>query len=588
MIDLAATFAAAERAFSSGDPQGAVRLIGKIEPLITPDAALFHLKALALKQAGRDEESLTAFQQASRLAPADAAIANNQANLLDRMGRKEAALQLYDRAIALQPAYRDARYNKALLLQSLGRDEEALKLVEALCADDPADAPALATRGSILLKLERHDEAERSFRGALARRPNLPSALAGRARLGLERQEAGAPAHYEEALRARPGDLNLVLGLAEALELNGDPLALDLLEHAVGAHPGWLGGLAALARMRSEAGESDFTRDVRAALGRGGDDQAILLLHARLLAQADRPAEAAEVLERATGGADVALTRALYLGDAGEAQSGLDLLASVGARDRPNAELVRGRLSLQMGDMDAAIAALTRAVELDPYSISAWGHLELAWRLTGHERSQWLSGQPNLFAARDIDLSPGEIADTADFVRTLHRAQAHPVGQSLRGGTQTRGRLLLRQEPQIRRLFEALAEAVERHRAELPTADPRHPLLRHRDRSLRIAGSWSVRLTDAGFHVHHIHPEGVLSSACYLAVPEALGSAAGREGWLELGRPPKELRLDLEPLATIEPEPGRLVLFPSYLFHGTRPFHSGERLTVAFDVVLAQ
>jgi predicted 2-oxoglutarate/Fe(II)-dependent dioxygenase YbiX len=45
--------------------------------------------------------------------------------------------------------------------------------------------------------------------------------------------------------------------------------------------------------------------------------------------------------------------------------------------------------------------------------------------------------------------------------------------------------------------------------------------------------------------------------------------------------------LDLPPLATFEPKPGRLVLFPSFLFHGTRPFTGGERLTVAFDLTAA-
>jgi hypothetical protein len=74
----------------------------------------------------------------------------------------------------------------------------------------------------------------------------------------------------------------------------------------------------------------------------------------------------------------------------------------------------------------------------------------------------------------------------------------------------------------------------------------------------------------------------VLSSAFYVRVP-ALDESS-REGWLELGRPPPDLRMDLEPLATIEPEAGNLVLFPSYLYHGTRPFTSGERLSVAFDV----
>ncbi|HYD23379.1 MAG TPA: putative 2OG-Fe(II) oxygenase [Croceibacterium sp.] len=37
-------------------------------------------------------------------------------------------------------------------------------------------------------------------------------------------------------------------------------------------------------------------------------------------------------------------------------------------------------------------------------------------------------------------------------------------------------------------------------------------------------------------------------------------------------------------MRTIEPRPGRLVLFPSAMWHGTRPFPAGERLTVAFDV----
>ena len=56
------------------------------------------------------------------------------------------------------------------------------------------------------------------------------------------------------------------------------------------------------------------------------------------------------------------------------------------------------------------------------------------------------------------------------------------------------------------------------------------------------------------------------------------------EGQLELGRPPKDIDLGTEPLATYKPEPGHLVLFPSFLYHGTTPLQSGERLTVAFDV----
>jgi hypothetical protein len=45
---------------------------------------------------------------------------------------------------------------------------------------------------------------------------------------------------------------------------------------------------------------------------------------------------------------------------------------------------------------------------------------------------------------------------------------------------------------------------------------------------------------------------------------------------------PPSLRAEL----SVRPEVGLLVLFPSYFWHGTLPFHSEQpRLTVAFDAV---
>ena len=95
-----------------------------------------------------------------------------------------------------------------------------------------------------------------------------------------------------------------------------------------------------------------------------------------------------------------------------------------------------------------------------------------------------------------------------------------------------------------------------------------------------------MRLTDAGFHVNHVHPAGWLSSALYIALPEAV--AEGEQGWLKLGEPQAELGLGLAPFRTIEPKAGRLVLFPSTMWHGTIPFAAGERMTVAFDVARPQ
>jgi hypothetical protein len=69
-----------------------------------------------------------------------------------------------------------------------------------------------------------------------------------------------------------------------------------------------------------------------------------------------------------------------------------------------------------------------------------------------------------------------------------------------------------------------------------------------------------------------------------VALPQNSPEDADDAGWLTLGEPPENLSLDLPPQRKVEPRPGQLVLFPSWMWHGTLPFASGERLTVAFDV----
>jgi hypothetical protein len=94
-----------------------------------------------------------------------------------------------------------------------------------------------------------------------------------------------------------------------------------------------------------------------------------------------------------------------------------------------------------------------------------------------------------------------------------------------------------------------------------------------------------VLLRDRGFHLSHMHGQGWLSSACYVALPPGMG-AQDREGHLYFGRSNLELPEALDPVErVVRPERGLLVMFPSYFWHGTLPFSgAAERLTVAFDV----
>jgi hypothetical protein len=206
-----------------------------------------------------------------------------------------------------------------------------------------------------------------------------------------------------------------------------------------------------------------------------------------------------------------------------------------------------------------------------------------AWRLTGDERWRWLEGDERFIGVYDLGDRLPSLDALAARLRGLHLSRHHPLEQSLRGGTQTDGPLFSRIEPEIRALRQAVSEAVEAHVAQLPAPIAGHPTLLARRAPIAFSGSWSVRLTGAGFHVNHVHPAGWLSSAFYVALPDEAMGGADHAGWLSIGEA-SDLGLDLPPIRLIEPKPGRLVLFPSTIWHGTRPFAEGERLTVAFDV----
>jgi hypothetical protein len=59
-------------------------------------------------------------------------------------------------------------------------------------------------------------------------------------------------------------------------------------------------------------------------------------------------------------------------------------------------------------------------------------------------------------------------------------------------------------------------------------------------------------------------------------------------GWLKFGEPGTPTRPCLGAEYFIQPAPGLLALFPSYMWHGTVPFAGDQtRLACAFDIVPA-
>jgi hypothetical protein len=247
-------------------------------------------------------------------------------------------------------------------------------------------------------------------------------------------------------------------------------------------------------------------------------------------------------------------------------------------------------LYLQAGDLGQAEAHALAATRLMPDSLSPWALLTIIWRLTGDPREAWLADYERLVMVADLVVPPGWpdlpsfLAALTDTLTRLHRTLAAPAEQSLRGGTQTRGKLFDSADPIIAALQSSLTATIENCLAGLSPV-PGHPFLGRLTGKIEMAGSWSVRLASAGFHVSHIHPSGWLSSAFYVSLPPEIGgdSAAGT---LMFGVPEKALGIDLSPRRVVMPRPGRLAIFPSYFWHGTAPFESAvPRLTVAFDAL---
>jgi len=193
---------------------------------------------------------------------------------------------------------------------------------------------------------------------------------------------------------------------------------------------------------------------------------------------------------------------------------------------------------------------------------------------------------------RVYDLTPPQgYADMAAFNSTLkekldelHVYQQAPINQTLRMGSQTEMDLSLIDDPVLKAFFNAI-DAPIRDYMESIGWDASHPLRRRNRGDYRISGAWSVRLSENGHHVNHVHPMGWISSAYYVDLPPNVNSES-QEGWIKFGQ--SNLDLGEQPEHIVQPKAGRLVLFPSYMWHGTIPFSgSATRLTLPFDVVPA-
>jgi tetratricopeptide (TPR) repeat protein len=395
--------------------------------------------------------------------------------------------------------------------------------------------------------------AERALRARLAAAPQDDDA---RALLGavlhMRGHTVAGIAEYDAVLARRPQDLDLRCNLAHALLEAG----------------------------RGEAGLACL----RGAPGRGGHPQ-LRAAEGALLHALGRDADALAVLRAVTATGQVDETAWLKLAALKEA---CDL-----GPDHARAAAERVEVLLLLGRADEACEAADGFLDRHPGDRQVLAAAALALTAAGQPEAAREIADPQrmvtLHDHADGVLTPALCAELAAIVEQDPSGRDDPFGKATRGGRQT-GELDPASHPALLALESLLLDLL---RAEgLGEADgggADGDDIRSDDISLRL---WGTRLTAGGAQSPHHHPLGEMSGVVYVGQPEDMQATDPEAGALAFGCPPTRIA-QVPGLAGIDsagyvvaPAPGLVVLFPSHLWHATRPFSAaGARVSLAFDAV---
>jgi uncharacterized protein (TIGR02466 family) len=464
-----------------------------------------------------------------------------------------------------------------------GREEEALPVVEA--AARTTDIAALWQWTGLLYRaIDRRDLGLPALHRALRLAPRDVRIAHSVARIRLEAGLAAVDA-FAAAHALSPLDGDILLGLSAAQLADGDAkAAIDGLATACADHPGWMAGHAELSQMRWMTGyRHAFVESYERALLTAPRAPELWRGLVSALFRAGYHVEALDAANRANAamGDDpiILVLVATILSERGEVEAADAGFAALPKQGTGQLVVHRVRHALRCGRLREALREIDHGLA-GPDAAALWPYAATAWRQAGDRRSGWLQST-NLIQNMPLDVA---LEPLVGKVRELHQRGGEMFDQSVRDGSQTIGSLLSRVEPEIRALRATIGAAVARYVSAIPPVDPRHPTLSaKRDRPVRLAGSWSVRLRGGGHHVSHVHPAGWLSAVFYMVAPEG-DDGSPNAGTLHLGQPPRDFGSTEPAIERIAPQPGRLILFPSWMWHGTTPFSKGERLTIAFDI----
>jgi tetratricopeptide (TPR) repeat protein len=569
-------------------------------PLLARDpghAGALYLMALVHLRQDRQEDAATLLTRSLAREPRQPQAYRILAKILTAQNQLDQAVAALRAAIALQPGLGDAHFELGNRLHELQRLEEAEAAYRQLLEHAPGHTPGKLALGAVLIENGRASEAEMVLTQALSEtgEADLRTALYGNLALAqrAQRKHEAALESFTLLRTLEKDPIAADFSRAEILtDLKRFDEALDVYEQILARDPVNAAAHEAFNHLLYCMG-----RDAEFLSSYAQAPQTALLRHAHatFLSKAGRHAQALplfeELLRENPDDKQAASGAASALSALGRHTAAQHLFEDTRARHPDDANLAvnMAAMLLRKNDPEQAAAVALKALALEPDNQMGLAMLGTAWQMADDARAHALHGYDRLIGTFDLE-PPSGFSDMETFNAELclYLNQVHPhareyVNQSLRGGTQTPGRLFGAGHDLVDGLAQRIAEAVARYVHALPAGET-HPFLRRRKAGFAYADSWSSRLAECGYHTNHVHPGGWISSCYYAEVPDAVADVATQAGWLKFGQP--DFEGGPSPQKALQPRPGMLVLFPSYLWHGTVPFHGpSPRTTIAFDAV---
>ncbi len=589
------------QALNQQNPVEATQHMNMVLAVIPNEPNALFLLGSAKRMQGQFDEALSLMQRAVGKHSNPAQIHNSIGSVYKDMGELAKSEKSYESALKLQPGYAEAYFNLGLVKHQEGAlktAEENLLQAIKLQPQNPTFHNAIG----IIHQDQGNDEsAETSFKHALMLDNNYFKALHNLGALlrGQFRYE-DALVFLKRAMTLAPRVVEPRYIVANIYYEQGDfDKADEEYRKVIALQPDYLDAHESLNKLYWEHGKTDlYGKSFNIGIKANPTAPELCEGHLRALTNAGRIDEGVALGEAYASNfpkhAGVHQQLGRIMASAGNVAAATDCFTTA-IENAPNDNSIRISATqhlIRIEEYQQALTHLEAAEKQAPNDQEMWAYRGLCWRMMGDERHEWLNGFEKFVSPAIIETPKGYanldafLAELKETLRGYHTAKHAPIDQTLRGGSQTYGKLFDHKEPIFGLLQNALKQAANDYIQGLPD-DNTQPLCKRKTGSFEFSASWSVWLREGGFHINHVHPLGWISSAFYVEVPEPSEEArAKNEGWIKFGESPLLLGGKDKAERFVEPKAGLLALFPSYMWHGTVAYHdNADRITTPFDII---